>query len=282
MEDIMAMITLLSAKGAPGVTTSAAALAYRWPGQVLVADCDPRGGSLATGWLARYLLNGWLRPDHGVVSFVTATRHDGDADPNKDILAKHAQAVPGTEHARLLVGLTDPAQLAAVDDDGWHRLATALYRLPQVTGRQVDVLVDCGQLGPSTPWSLIMAADLVLLVVRPTYRHLIAASPVAQVLRRRVSTQRLGMAMTGATTAGLVAARDVLRLPCGLALPNDPAAAAVFSDGVESSRAIDRSRLVKAAGQAAQHLSDTLYPRTLTHAATPARPMAGQPVGVRA
>jgi len=270
----MAMITLISAKGSPGVTTSIAALAYRWPRPVLVADCDPSGGDLAMGWLARYWLNGWLRRDRGLLSFVTATRHDGDMNPNKDI-SVHAQPVPDTAHARILVGITEPSQLAAVGAEGWRRVASSLAQLP--AGQQVDVLVDCGQYGPTTPSSLIAAADLVLLVVRPTHRHLQAARATADLLRRQVPQQRLGMAMTSATTAGLVAARDVLRLPCGLALPHGPGPAAVFSDGVEA-RGIDRSRLVRAAGQAAQHLSDTLYPRTL---AQPRTARAMQAAGAR-
>jgi MinD superfamily P-loop ATPase len=45
------MITIVSGKGAPGATTTLAALAAAWPAPVLLADCDPDGGDLAPGWL---------------------------------------------------------------------------------------------------------------------------------------------------------------------------------------------------------------------------------------
>ncbi len=48
----MSVIALASAKGSPGVTTTALALAAVWPRRVLVADCDPSGGDLA-GWLGQ-------------------------------------------------------------------------------------------------------------------------------------------------------------------------------------------------------------------------------------
>ena len=41
----MAIITLVSASGAPGVTTTALALAVRWPRPVMLVEADPRGGS---------------------------------------------------------------------------------------------------------------------------------------------------------------------------------------------------------------------------------------------
>ena len=43
----MALIAIASDKGAPGVTTSALALAAVWPRPVLLAECDPSGGDLA-------------------------------------------------------------------------------------------------------------------------------------------------------------------------------------------------------------------------------------------
>jgi hypothetical protein len=270
----MAMIALLSAKGAPGVTTSAAVLGYAWPGPVVVADCDPQGGDLAVGWLANWWLNRWLRPDRGVLSYVTATRHDGV--PSKDIdFTMHLQAAPPAPHVRLLTGLTDPAQIAAVGESGWQRVATALTRLPHIDGQPVDAIVDCGRFGPKTPHSLIAAADLVLVAVRPTHRHFVSARAVVDILRRRVPPDRLGLAMCGSTTAGLVAARNLLKLNCGLVLPEDPAASAVFSDGASTPRGFERSALVRAARQSAVHLHATLNPPARTPMRPPDRQMAG-------
>ena len=41
----MALFTLVSASGAPGVTTTALALAGGWPRPVTLVEADPRGGS---------------------------------------------------------------------------------------------------------------------------------------------------------------------------------------------------------------------------------------------
>ncbi len=39
------IITLVSASGAPGVTTTAIGLAVRWPRPVVLVEADPKGGS---------------------------------------------------------------------------------------------------------------------------------------------------------------------------------------------------------------------------------------------
>ena len=44
------LIALCSAKGAPGVTTSALALALSWPRPVILAELDPAGGDVLAGY----------------------------------------------------------------------------------------------------------------------------------------------------------------------------------------------------------------------------------------
>ena len=63
----MSMVALASAKGAPGVTTTAVALGAVWPRRVLVAECDPAGGDLA----ARFR----LPPEPNLVALGMAARH---------------------------------------------------------------------------------------------------------------------------------------------------------------------------------------------------------------
>ena len=65
----MVMITFASASGAPGVTSTALALASSWPRRVLLVEADPSGSSA--------LLAGFWRGsrDHtGVVDLVKAHR----------------------------------------------------------------------------------------------------------------------------------------------------------------------------------------------------------------
>ncbi|HZD68787.1 MAG TPA: hypothetical protein VFA45_07675, partial [Actinomycetes bacterium] len=58
----MSVIALAAGKGSRGVTTAALALAATWPAprRVLLAECDPAGGSLAVRFR--------LRPTPGLVS----------------------------------------------------------------------------------------------------------------------------------------------------------------------------------------------------------------------
>ena len=47
----MAIVALLSAKGSPGVTTTALACALSWRRRLVLAECDPAGGSILAGYL---------------------------------------------------------------------------------------------------------------------------------------------------------------------------------------------------------------------------------------
>jgi hypothetical protein len=64
----MAVYTLVSASGSPGVTTTALALASVWPRPVIVVEADPTGGSAI---LAGYF-RGQQRPA-GLVDLVQQT-----------------------------------------------------------------------------------------------------------------------------------------------------------------------------------------------------------------
>src|ERR1700730_14937770 len=116
----MAMIAMVSAKSAPGTSTSVALLASVWPRRVVVVDADPVGGSLATGWLG----GGLAYPDSSVLSFAIQQAADGVSGPAK--LDQHLQPVPGVPNCMLMAGLVDSTQLRFVAAAGWHRLATAL------------------------------------------------------------------------------------------------------------------------------------------------------------
>ncbi|MEV0460406.1 hypothetical protein AB0H89_35095, partial [Catellatospora methionotrophica] len=52
----MTLIAIVSAKGSPGASTAALAFTLTWPSPVLLAECDPAGGDLLAGYLARYEL----------------------------------------------------------------------------------------------------------------------------------------------------------------------------------------------------------------------------------
>lgn len=248
----MAMIVILSAKGAPGATTTVAILGSVWPSTVVVADCDPVGGDLALGWLAGWWMDGWLHDRRGLLSFVTATRHETRATGN--MLGEHLQGVPTLPQARVLVGLRERTQATSITEPGWRRLAGALVEVSRPGTDTTDVLVDCGRIGAATPWPLLDSADLVLLAVRPYQRHIVSALPAVAVLRDRVHPQRLGLVVCATSRAAVGQTQRLLGLPTALALPDDSRTARTFSDGVDARRSVRRSALVRVAARTAHRL----------------------------
>lgn len=273
----MAVITLVSAKCSPGVSTTAAVLAYVWPRPVLLADCDPGGGDLAAGWLGQWLVDGDIGVDRGLLSYATATRHASTAE--SDALEPHLQAVPVAPQARLLRGLDGQVQHTALGAASWQRLAAAL-REQALSGR-ADVLIDAGRFGERTPRPLLAVADLTLLALRPLPRHVLAAAHVLGELAQRVEPDRLGIAALATTTAGTRDVRKTIGFPVSLELPDDPRTARVFSDGANAGEPpTSRSSLIRAATTAATRLGHVLNLRPApppehtaeTHAATGGQP----------
>ena len=65
------LIAMTSAKGAPGVTTAALALALSWPRRTVLAELDPAGGDVLAGYGRGPLVtrhDAWesCRPERGV------------------------------------------------------------------------------------------------------------------------------------------------------------------------------------------------------------------------
>ena len=150
----MALIAVAADKGAPGVTTTALALASVWPNPVLLAECDPAGGDLMFRFPA--LDGGQLDPRRGLLSLAVAGRRDYQQQQ----VWPHAQKIHGG--LDVLVGVTNAEQgagLAAM----WRPLGAMLAALPGA-----DVIADCGRLGPDGPaYDLLAEAAIVLLVTRP-------------------------------------------------------------------------------------------------------------------
>lgn len=256
---MMAVIVMTSAKASPGVTTSLALLGAVWPTPVVLADCDPSGGDLTSGWLGRWMVDGEIRADVGVLSFATATRHMNAVDHL--VLAEHLQDVPGLPHAAVLGGLAHSSQAGAVGVSSWQRLANALRAVTCDVDEPRDVLVDLGRLGPTTPWPLLHAADLVLVTVRPRQRDLYAAGPAIESLRDQLSGSKLALAICATDTGGARQAAKVLGLAALLALPHAPREAQVFSDGAEIAQS-RRSRLVRTARRHVRELRSALETRS--------------------
>lgn len=211
----MTLIAMVSAKGSPGVSTSALAFTLTWPAPTLLAECDPAGGELLSGYLARYE----LPTDRGVLPLAAAALR-GTAE--QDFLGQLIDLDSPRRERLVLPGIADPAQAASLQP-AWAHLGEFLSGLPQT------VIVDCGRLAAAhPPWPLLARADLVLLVLRPhSIRSVSPGVPALARLRRELkdSPAHVGLMLIG----GGIAAREIARhlmTPVIARLAWDPATAA--------------------------------------------------------
>lgn len=157
----MSVIAVAAAKSSPGVSTVAELVAQLHPGdrRCVLLDCDPAGGD----WL--------LRPgasrEPGLVSLATSGRRGlGGAE----VLSHLQRLGDGLE---VMVGPVAGRQ-------AWTALELVadhlVSHLRQIDG--LDAVIDCGGLSPASPvLSVAGAADLVVLVGRPTARAVVHLAP---------------------------------------------------------------------------------------------------------
>jgi hypothetical protein len=243
----MAVITLCSASGAPGVTTTAVGLALCWPRPVLLVEADPRG----TSTILSGFFQGAREYDVGLVELALSPLDIGDA--LRDVvrpLAGQASFVAGTRSHAQALGLKDL----------WGRLSEALDDL-EGTGQ--DVIVDAGALGfPGSPEALISLADLTLLVTRSHLPALFAARSWTDSLHRDgPAWQHPGVLLIGEGQP--YTAREVgklLGLPVVASVADDAEAAAVYHRGARPPRKFAQGpyvRSLRAAVAAIGHAVNT-------------------------
>jgi MinD-like ATPase involved in chromosome partitioning or flagellar assembly len=157
----MSVIALASAKSSPGVSLLAELVVQLRPGgrRGVLLDCDPAGGD----WLLR---PGATR-EPGLVSLATAGRRELAGD---ELLGHLQRFGVGLE---VLVG-------PAAGRQAWRALELVggrlVAHLRQLEG--LDAVVDCGTLSPASPaLTVVRAADLVVLVSRPTARSVVHLAP---------------------------------------------------------------------------------------------------------
>lgn len=255
----MAILTLTSCSGAPGVTTLAVGLALTWPRPVLLADCDP-GAHQAV--LAGYL-TGQSPRGKGLLRVAEAHR---DRRPLREVVIDQCLPLTEEEHHRrlFLPGFTRPgsaAHFAAV----WPELAETFDRLGDV---EVDVIVDAGRMvAGGLPPALAERSALTAVVLGSSLRSVMAACVQLPALQEGVradaATGSTGLVLVGpgqpygAGEIGTALGMEVLAQ-----LPHDPAAAAHFSDGAPQTRRFASAPLVRALGGAASTLAGALQRST--------------------
>ncbi len=245
----MSSILICSLSGAPGVTTTALAMALEWPGDgrsPTVVEADTSGGDLAARFALPYT--------PGLVELAGAARRRSDTG---QLLAEHTArlafaadtvdvvlAPPGGVAARVaLPALAAPAGVLAGDD-------THL------------VLVDAGRIDPTGPvWPLLSTVDVVVVLV-PSRVDALARLQASLPQLRHAAAERLLIVLTAAdpyTPAEVAELFDVA--VCEQVLPDDPMAAAVLAGRrVPRRRWRRRLALPAVAAQLAGELSARLGP----------------------
>lgn len=212
----MTTLALASAKHAPGVTTTAVALAAAWGDGAVVIECDPAGGDIAAR--AR------LPIEPGLVTLAASGRHAG---AGLDVL-RHAQPLPAGGAA--VVAPPDPDTAASA-------AATVASRLSQSAGADLAV-IDCGRLFPGSPSErVLVGADLAVLVLEPT------VAAVEHVRSRLPSLQRMGVhniaaLLVGSRPYGPADVERALDVPVVGAIAVDPRAVAALHAGTGARRSM--------------------------------------------
>lgn len=237
------LVGLLSAKGSPGVTTSALALASTWPRTALLVEADPFGGDVRSG-----LGRGEWPPTAGLHEAVADLRSVGI----DEALLRRVHR-PATWAPPVLAGLGSVGQASGLP---WERIGTELGRI-----RGADVVVDCGRFLPAEGVvGLLRVCHVLALVTGSSLRAVRAAARIAGPL-----ADALGVPSGHPRLSMVVVAPDrpysgtEIAQACGLPLvgdlPHDPRAAGVWSDGDPRWRGFGRSALQREARRLAGRIA---------------------------
>lgn len=257
----MAILTLTSAGGAPGVTTLSVGLALTWPRPVILADCDP-GAHQAV--LAGYLAGRVAASGKGLLRIAEAHR---DRRPLREVVIDQTLPLAEDDLTRrlFLPGFTKPTS-AAHFGAVWPELAEAFDRLSDV---DFDVIVDAGRLGLlGLPSALLERSAVTALVAGSSLRSVMSARVHLPTLRDQVragddSRNPLGMIIVG---EGQPYARGeiakALDLPVLATLPIDAQTAAHLSDGAPRHRKFEGSPLIRSLAATSSQLAALLQRST--------------------
>lgn len=267
----MTVVAIWSARGSPGATTTALALAAAWPPgrNVVVVEADAAGGELVCH------MGLWADP-----SLVTLAAQSRSSVTTEGLWA-HAQPL-GDTGVRAVAAPPDPRRASAA----LSSLAQASLVHPDTSTGDLDVVIDLGRLDPAGPAASVAAnAQWSLVVARP---NLVEAAHVRE--RAGALGREVGLVATGVGPWRADELAESLGLRLVAALPSDPRAARALVGG-RSGRGLARTALVRSAqGLAAELVAASPSPATPTSsgpygpAPNDARPPVAQwvPTGDRA
>ncbi|WP_242909688.1 hypothetical protein [Actinomadura terrae] len=209
-------------------------LALTWPGEVLLAECDPMGRRVLPGFMADRLRGS---AGSGLLGLAMAA----EAQPQARLpLEDYVVPVPGEESVGVLHGVRDPRHGVRLGPL-WGRLSEVLV------SRRGDVIGDLGRIGGrDTPDDLLRAAQAVVMVLKPTLVQVDVAGPRLDALRDLLGDRTVvGLCLISDGPYSAAEVERVLGMPVMAELPCSPAEARVFSDGARPRRTFKTSLLLR-------------------------------------
>lgn len=247
----MGYVLVGSAKGSPGVTTTACALVARWPAhrEPVLFEADPTGGDLVVRLASLDGATDGLRESPSTVQLAAASRHGLDMTR----LIQHAQRLPGVGEVRAVVSPSS----AFASGTALTELVGANLDVILATDSGLDVVVDIGTISASSPTlPLVRSARRAVIVARPTLESI-------------VHTRDLVSALSGSGVhSEIIVIGDRPYSPYDVAegvgagifgvLPFDPIGASAIAGDARSPKILGRTRLMRAAEEVAADMADSL------------------------
>lgn len=256
----MALVSVMSAGGSPGVSALALGMALTWHRPTVLVDADPTGGQpVLAGWL-----RGQVPPTGGVMQLLTDYRH-GDLVEGIDEVGMRlpdttVTFVPGVRRA------AQAGNLSLI----WQRFPTLVQRMDDMG---VDVIADVGRIGlEGHATDLVRVSDIVLLVTGCTLPELSTTRAVVGDGEWARSSAQTRVVTVGASHPyGRKEVENVLQIPVLAEVPLDSKGAAVVAHGMAPGRRWQSSpyvRGVKAVSVATQEAIDVRRRRIGTEEVT--------------
>ena len=253
----MTCISLLSARGAPGATSTAIALAMNWPQPVLLIEADTSGSSS--------VLSGYVRGEVGHkfgLLDLAAINREGAITAHSLVNSSAKLPLPGSDRESEVMwipSLTRPDQ-AQVMDSVWDAMIPAIKDIQR---QGIDVIVDAGRgLCVGGPLPLLLGSDQILLTTQTGVSDTAATRAAALSLTQQVEARNLesdrvlrlllvgeGMPYTAPQVAKVCGG-----LPTTV-IDHDPLAAGVFSAGKRPGRNFTSGSYARSIGAAVKTLT---------------------------
>ena len=255
------IVVVASIKGAPGVTTTATALASAWPQdrRVLLVEADPFGGDLAA-WFG-------VAPTNGLWSLLAAGRRGLEADA----VWEHAAILP--TGLPVLYGLASADQ-AVANEAAWPAVAEALAAL------EADVVIDAGRLLPHFAGGirpLLSLAEVFMVLCPPTLAGIVHLKTSLPSLAAASSAGQFIVQPTAEKGFSSDEIASTLTIEVAPPIPRDPKGASALT-GNAIGPARSKSALAKWARTTAVELATSSSDTEAVHGPLSATEIRNQPL----